>query len=120
MTTVYNHKSSYASNFDGPVRPVTGTHWEDAEGNPSGGSADGPGYSFPWQQGVVTSPEAINGACVIDVLRSTLQRLEFFNAGKFRCRENSLAITHIEEAIHWCEHRINDRINRGVMSTMEP
>lgn len=119
MTVVVNTESNYSMNFDGYVQPVTGTFWEDSDGNPSGGSASGPGFNFRWQEGVVKSADAINGANVIDVLESVRQRMEFFNSGKFRCRENSLAITHIEEAIHWCEARIRDRKKRGVLSTME-
>lgn len=119
MTVVVFTDSNYRENFEEVCQPVTGTFWEDEGGNPAGGSASGPGYNFRWQDGVVKSPEAINGANVVDILESVKQRMEFFNSGKYRCRENSLAITHIEEAIHWCEARIRDRKKRGVLSTME-
>lgn len=55
-----------------------------------------------------------NGAFVEDVLWAALQRLEFFNEGKYRCRENSLAITKIEEALFILKDRQLSRSDRGV------
>lgn len=57
------------------------------------------------------------GAFVETVLRAALQRIQYYNEGKFRCRENSLAITHIEEALHWLAARTADREQRGVEGT---
>ena len=34
--------------------------------------------------------------------------------GRFRCRENALIITKVEEAIHWGNHRTAERERRGV------
>jgi hypothetical protein len=34
-----------------------------------------------------------------------IDRLEGFNTGPFRCRENSLAITKLEEAMYWLRRR---------------
>lgn len=44
--------------------------------------------------------------------------LEAFQAGEFRCRENALVITHIEEAMHWVEARAKNRKQRGVLGTL--
>lgn len=55
-----------------------------------------------------------NGAFVEDVLWAALQRLEFFNAGKYRDRANSLAITHIEQALQALKDRQLERSYRGV------
>lgn len=57
---------------------------------------------------------APNGAFVEDVLWAALQRLEYFNEGKFRCRENSIAITKIEEALFILKDRQLSRSERGV------
>lgn len=57
---------------------------------------------------------APNGAFVEDVLWAALQRLEFFNESKFRCRENSIAITKIEEALFILKDRQLSRSERGV------
>jgi hypothetical protein len=34
--------------------------------------------------------------------------------GKFPCRENSIAITKLEEALMWLNKRTADRVKRGV------
>lgn len=52
---------------------------------------------------------------VIEVL---IDRLNFLNK-IFPCRENSLAITKLEEALMWLEKRTADRIERGVEGTCE-
>lgn len=111
--------SNYSQNFDEHVAPVASEFAVDDEGDPMGGNTSGPGFRIDWQHGVVRSADAINGANVVDILEAVRQRLEFFNDGKSRCRENSLAITHIEEAMHWCQARIADRKKRGVLSTMQ-
>jgi len=39
------------------------------------------------------------------------------NAGEFACRENSVSITKIEEALQWNKQRELDRKKRGVLQT---
>lgn len=36
------------------------------------------------------------------------------NRPQFQCRENAIALTHLEEALHWLQHRSRDRERRGV------
>lgn len=94
----------------------------DANGNPGGGFFRGLGISIEWQNGPRKSEiggELMqpNGAFVEDAILAAKQRLEFFqNAsfGKFACRENALAITKLDEALHWLDHRTKDRKERGV------
>lgn len=38
--------------------------------------------------------------------------------GQYACRENALALTHLEEALMWLQKRTRDRIARGVEGTM--
>lgn len=38
-------------------------------------------------------------------------------AGKYACRENALALTHLEEALMWLQKRTRDRLARGVEGT---
>jgi hypothetical protein len=56
-----------------------------------------------------------------EVLRVLIHRLTFLNEkwqnGKFRCRENSIAITKLEEALMWLEKRTADRVERKVEAT---
>jgi hypothetical protein len=58
-----------------------------------------------------------SGAFVEDVIRAALGGLEFYQSTEFRCRENALAITKLEEALHWCQHRTAARESRGVEGT---
>jgi hypothetical protein len=46
-----------------------------------------------------------NGTTNEDVLGAIIERLNALNAPPYNCRENSLAITHLQEALHWLEHR---------------
>lgn len=39
--------------------------------------------------------------------------------GKFRCRENALALTHLQEAMHWLQHRTRERQARGVEGSLK-
>jgi hypothetical protein len=55
-----------------------------------------------------------NGITDQALLAVVLDRLRSFNDGPFRCRENSLIITKLEEAMMWMEKRSNDRSRRGV------
>lgn len=78
-----------------------------------------------WQNGPLVSTDtgkrlAPNGAFVETVLDAVLERLRFYNEGQFRCRENSLAITHIEEAQNWLDRRTRLRQARGVEGTHTP
>lgn len=105
----------------------------DENDNPTGGHVvlyveKGGGEQFPalivnWQdgpRGAGTNPDGSptladpNGAFVEDVLWAALQRLEFFNAGKYRDRANSIAITKIEEALQALKDRQLQRSYRGV------
>ena len=98
----------------------------DADGHPTGGetfmdvSGDGDiKMSITWQDGVVHPTEGQNGAFVEDVLEAARQRLQFFNSTEFRCRENSIAITKIEEALQWLDWRTRARLIEDVENTYE-
>jgi hypothetical protein len=53
------------------------------------------------------------------LLAILIDRYRGFQAGPFACRENALALTKMEEALHWMEHRANDRARRGVLGRNE-
>lgn len=98
------------------------TNRTDEEGNPTGGMVRGVGLDINWQDGPLGRDEdrqEPNGAFVETVIAAAIQRLEFYNSSKFRCRENSLAITHLEEAMHWLNHRTANREARQVEGTHE-
>lgn len=78
----------------------------DESGNPTGGCVSGVGIQIRWQDGPLGRGEdrqEPNGAFVEGVILAALSRLEFYQESKFKCRENALAITKLEEALHWLE-----------------
>ena len=89
----------------------------DEWGNPTGGKVEGTGLNIYWQNGPlgrVPDREDPNGAFVETVISAALQRIQHYQASKFKCRENALAITKLEEALMWLEKRTADREERGV------
>jgi hypothetical protein len=48
-----------------------------------------------------------------ELLRVLIDRTEYLNS-KFPCRENSIAITKMQEALMWFEKRTADRVRRNV------
>lgn len=61
----------------------------------------------------------VNGCHHEDLIAIVIDRLQHFQKGEFRCRENAIAITKLEEALHWLDHRTTDRINQSVEGTSE-
>lgn len=59
----------------------------------------------------------VNGCQNEDLLAIVIDRLEYFQNGLYACRENALALTKIQEALHWLEARTADREERGVEGT---
>lgn len=53
------------------------------------------------------------------LLIALIDRHKKLNA-RFPSREGALAITKMEEALHWLEARVKDRINRDVMGDLKP
>ena len=56
----------------------------------------------------------INGVTQEILLAIVIDRLRSFQAGPFSSRENALALTKCEEALHWLQQRTLDRMRRGV------
>lgn len=59
----------------------------------------------------------VNGITQEVLLAIVADRLRSFQSGPFACRENALALTKIEEAQHWLQHRTIARMRRGVEGT---
>lgn len=60
-----------------------------------------------------------NGIHNEDLLAIVIDRLRGFQGGSFKCRENAIAITKLEEALHWLNNRTAERRRRGVEGTNE-
>jgi hypothetical protein len=77
-------------------------------GRPVGGTVRGTGLAIDWQNGPLGRDESRiqpNGAFTENVIYAVLQRLEHFQTTQFKCRENALAITKLEESLHWLHSR---------------
>lgn len=117
-------------------QPITSRHFYDDKGHPAGGHTSFTGCEIEWQNGPLANPDGSrnepSGAFVEGVIMAAIDRLRYYQGegkymipendevvtpGKFRCRQNALAITHLEEALHWCQDRTAQRESRGVEGT---
>lgn len=71
-----------------------------------------------FQNGARKEEKSIHGVIDSDLLEIVRDRLKAFQAGPFATRENACALTHIEEALMWMNRRVEDRIERNVLGTM--
>jgi hypothetical protein len=69
-----------------------------------------------FQEGAIKE-HGVNGVMNEDLIAMVICRLEHFNQTDFRCRENSMAITKLEEALLWLRKRTMGREQRGVEGT---
>ena len=77
---------------------------------------DNPYAKVKFQKGPVKE-NGVNGCHNEDLIAIVIDRLEHLNQGQFACRENSIAITKLEEALLWLNKRTQDRVKRGVEGT---
>lgn len=59
----------------------------------------------------------LNGLSHEALLAILIDRMRGFQKGPYACRENALALTHLEESLMWMQKRTNDRLRRGVEGT---
>ena len=74
-------------------------------------------YDIKFQEGTV-SDNGKNGLQIEEALQQCVDRLNTYQS-ELPCRENAVAITHIETAILWLNKRTQDRLSRGVEGTKE-
>lgn len=89
---------------------------------PAGGSVKGLGIEIEWQNGPLgrgKDRKDTSGAFVETVIYAALQRIEHYQESRFKCRENALAITKLEEAIMWLNKRTQRREDEGTEGTHE-
>lgn len=92
----------------------------DDNGNPAGGFVVGTGINIDWQNGPLSVDgirKDATGAFVETVIKAALQRIEYYQETKFKCRENAIAITKLEEALLWLNSRTARREKQGVEGT---
>ena len=73
-------------------------------------------YGIEFQKGPIKEA-GVNGLTQEALLAICADRLRSFQAGQFACRENAVALTHIETAQMWLQKRTRERLARGVEGT---
>lgn len=58
------------------------------------------------------SEHGVTGEDLLEICR---HRLQCFQTSEYACRENAVALTHIEEALMWLNRRVEDRLERNVL-----
>lgn len=71
------------------------------------------GIPILFQEGPVTA-YGINGCTNESLLAIVADRLECFQAGSFKCRENAIALDAVKVAMESLKNRTRDRLARGV------
>lgn len=74
-------------------------------------------YSIAFQNGPRKEMDSIHGLLDTDLLEIVRDRLQGFQSGEFACRENAIALTHLEECLLWMNLRVENRVERGVLGT---
>ncbi|MCG7851268.1 MAG: hypothetical protein MIO92_01965, partial [Methanosarcinaceae archaeon] len=72
-----------------------------------------------FQNGVINEA-GVNGCHHEDLLAIVIDRLQYFQKGDFRCRENAVVITKLEEALMWLNYRTKKRQDQGVEGLNKP
>ena len=88
-------------------------HWSDEDGNPAGGISYTHASTVVWQNGTVKK-HGRNGAQVEDIIDIALDRLKFFQEGKFPCKENELAIQYLTDAWSILKNRTFACLTQGI------
>ena len=101
--------------------------FRDGEPGPGGAHHDyciaaAPGeilLTVQFQKGPRSAPEARHGVLDCDLLEIVRDRLKAFVDGSMPSKETEMALGHVEAALHCLNKRVEDRIKRNVLGTME-
>jgi hypothetical protein len=70
-----------------------------------------------FQKGPRNEEGSTFGCLDVDLLEIVRHRLQAFQTQAYKCRENAIALTHIEDALLWLDKRVQDRAHRQVLGT---
>lgn len=73
--------------------------------------------SLHFQDGPIPT-HGVNGITNEALIAIVIDRLQAYQAGPFGCRENAIALTHLEDSMHWLHHRTRARVARGVEGSL--
>ncbi len=96
----------------GGANHIYGIEWD----TPSGPDSTVAQTIIKFQNGPI-GEVGVNGISGEALLAIVEDRLKSFQAGPYACRENAIALTKIQEAMHWLHHRTRERVARGVEGT---
>lgn len=99
---------------------IESEHYTNPDGNPAGGHTVARGIDIHWQNGPLGRGEDRqfpNGAFVEGVIAAAIDRLEFYQRGRFVCVQNASALYHLKAALQLLEQRTAERETRGVEGT---
>ena len=95
-------------------------HWNDENGNPSGGVSTGRGFTISWQNGPLgrgNDRKEPNGAFVEDVIQAVIGRINFYQGSRFNCESNAKALEALHQAAEHLDSRTKEREKREVEGT---
>lgn len=123
---------------------IKSEHWNDANGNPAGGTTFGNGFAIGWQNGPLgrhvdasdgkegciaegnrsfricvsgCTRKEQNGAFVEDVIAAAVDRIRYYQQSKFACARNAEALAHLEIALERLNSRTAEREKRKTEGT---
>jgi hypothetical protein len=106
--------------LDGPgaggANHLYGVYGFHTKTNESAADKDQTGLQIVFQNGPI-GENGVNGITQEVLLEIVADRLRSFQAGPYMCRENAVALTHVETAQLWLKKRTMDRMARGVEGT---
>ena len=76
--------------------------------------------TLQFQHGPRNEDGSVEGLTDAAPLVAVLDRYRGFQSGPFRCRENAIVITKLEEALLWMKKRAFDRAAQGVLGKNQP
>lgn len=72
-----------------------------------------------FQKGARAAQDSTPGVTDQDLLEIVRDRLKAFQDGDMACSQNARALMYVEQALYQMNERVEDRIKRGVLGTME-
>ena len=103
--------ASYTTGPEADLTKKTPEEQEAMDGSPA--KIHEPFIEIKFQCGPIAE-HGVNGTTIERIIELLLVRLDGFQSGPFKCRENALVITKLQEAYHWLGHRTALRQMQGV------
>lgn len=117
ISTIQKRNNLNTVHREGEVGPGGARHNYVITYGPEGRDTDRPLAHIVFQKGPRNESTSTIGVLDTDLLEIVRDRLKAFQNGAYACRENALALTHLEESLMWMSKRVEDRAECGVLGT---